>query len=897
MKNKIISLLLVIVLCFSFLLPNNAEVVRTDKKEVNAGNLVTVYTKGQYNNDFARQIAKEIVDYRSQRGIGSTYIESDLYYTARDRARDMSINYDEIRMLDGTVFTSKFGNPGIACYGLALSAYNIAKCFIDSTRGQIYLMNSRNISIGVGVYKNYNNDYYYVVVKENGYGNFTIPSTTENTGIVDLQALKDYIVEIKVDDLEKAHKFRTNTSYRIQNLLIRNEGLKTITSTPRYTQIENNSATWTSSNTNVATISSDGVLNALNVGTTTIRAQVGDAYEEYEITIQDEPILVESIRLNKSSFTLMEGDTDTINATYSPFNAEDIPVYNIADPSIISISSNGTITALKAGTTTINVHSSNVSVTATVTVNPKPVPVESIDIDDTLILEKGEQRQINVTILPENATNKTINWASTDTTVATVSSTGIVTAKKKGTATIMATTNNGKTALCSVTVTEIPVTGITLSRTSANLVVGQSVPISATVLPINAVNKEITWTSSDSSIASIEDNIITANSVGTATITATTYNGLTATCTVKVASSEVVVTGVTLSESYLVLTETERKTLVATITPSNATNKHITWTSSDPTVVSVSKDGKVTGLKLGQSIITATADNGQNDTCVVEVKESIPLNSISLDQTNITLNKGEKTTLSVIYNPSDTTDYKNVTWTSDENYIATVSSTGEVEAHSIGETTIHAIVGEFEAICTVSVVAEEELSFQDVPKSAWYYESVKEAFNRGIIAGYSPTKFGPNDNVTRGQLVTFLYRIEKEPAVTGTSKFSDVKEGEYYTDPVKWASNNHIVNGYGTTGKFGPNNKIIRQDLAVILNNYAKYKGYSYEEEYDLSGFADYNKVKGGYAEPALKWAVKNSVMSGKGLSNGTKALAPFDNTTRAQAAAMIVNFLDTFNQ
>ena len=77
----------------------------------------------------------------------------------------------------------------------------------------------------------------------------------------------------------------------------------------------------------------------------------------------------------------MEGDTDTINATYSPFNAEDVPVYNIADPSIISISSDGTITALKAGTTTITAYSTNVSVTATVTVNPKPVPVESVEIN------------------------------------------------------------------------------------------------------------------------------------------------------------------------------------------------------------------------------------------------------------------------------------------------------------------------------------------------------------------------------------------------------------------------------------------------------------------------------------------------------------------------------------
>ena len=295
-------------------------------------------------------------------------------------------------------------------------------------------------------------------------------------------------------------------------------------------------------------------------------------------------------------------------------------------------------------------------------------------------------------------------------------------------------------------------------------------------MPVDAADRSVTWTSSDPSVASIENKIITANKVGTATITATTSNGIKATCIVKVTSNEIAVTGITLSESFFILNEGENKTVVATIMPSNATNKALTWTSSDSSVASVDQNGKVTALRVGKATITATAVNGQKKACVVEVKA--PLKSISLSQTSITLKKGEKANLSVIYNPSYTTDDKKVTWTSDERYIADVSSTGEVETYFVGETKIHAKVGNFEAICTVKVVDEDGLSFIDVTKDAWYYDSVKEAFNRGIIAGYNATTFGPGDKVTRGQLVTFLYRLEKSPAVSETSKFSDVKERE-----------------------------------------------------------------------------------------------------------------------
>ena len=613
------------------------------------------------------------------------------------------------------------------------------------------------------------------------------------------------------------------------------------------------------------------------------------------ITVKAIP--VSSVTLNKDSVSFEVGDTDKLTATVLPENAGDKTInWSSSNTNVVTVDSQGNLKGIGVGVATIYARSNadrNISATCRVVVNAKTIPVTGISLNKTSItLVEKKNETLTATITPSDATNKTITWTSSDPTIATVSSTGKVTAKKKGTATITATTNNGKKATCTVTVTEIPVTSITLSKTSVDLIVGKSTSISATVLPVDAANKEVTWTSSNSSIASIEDKIITAHKAGTATITATTSNGLKATCTVTVTSNEVAVTGVTLSESFFILNEGESKTVVATITPSNATNKHLTWTSSEPTIASVDQNGKVTALKVGKSTITATADNGQKKTCVVEVKA--PLKSISLNKTSITLKKGEKANLNVIYNPSYTTDDKKVTWTSDERYIADVSSTGEVETYLVGETKIRAKVGKYEAVCTVKVVDEDGLPFVDVPKTAWYYNTVKEAYNRGIIAGYSSTIFGPGDKVTRGQLVTFLWRIEGQPEVTSSTPLKDIKEGQYYTKSVKWASKNKVVNGY-KSGNFGPNDPITRKDLAVILNNYAKYKGKVSSADQDLSIFADYKLVKGGYAEPALKWAVKYKVMSGQTIK-GKKYISPTNNATRAEAATMIVNFIKTFN-
>ena len=181
---------------------------------------------------------------------------------------------------------------------------------------------------------------------------------------------------------------------------------------------------------------------------------------------------------------------------------------------------------------------------------------------------------------------------------------------------------------------------------------------------------------------------------------------------------------------------------------------------------------------------------------------------------------------------------------------------------------------------------EEIMNFKDVSQNVWYYNSVKYCYDNGIIMGTTDTTFSPNTNITRGNLVTILWRMEGNPKVSGNIAFPDVKETDYYYEAVKWAEKSGVVHGYDT-GKFGPNNNISREQLATILNNYAKYKKKDTSDKADLTKFTDNKKIS-SYAREGVAWAVAKKVISGK--VNGTM-VDPQGKASRAEAAAMIQNY------
>ena len=254
-----------------------------------------------------------------------------------------------------------------------------------------------------------------------------------------------------------------------------------------------------------------------------------------------------------------------------------------------------------------------------------PIAVTSVTLDSTSItLIEGENHNLTATISPSNAENQKVLWSSNNSSVASVKD-GIVTAIKVGIATITAKSDDGgKTATCTVTVEAkaIPVTGVTLDKTSYKMIEGDEITLTATVNPENATNKNVSWSSSNAAVASVDNGKVTALKAGTTIITVKTEDGnKTATCTVTVEAKTIPVTGVTLDKTSYEMTEGDEITLTATVKPENATNKNVSWSSSNAAVASVD-NGKVKALKAGTTIITVkTEDGNKTATCEITVRE------------------------------------------------------------------------------------------------------------------------------------------------------------------------------------------------------------------------------------------------------------------------------------
>ena len=331
------------------------------------------------------------------------------------------------------------------------------------------------------------------------------------------------------------------------------------------------------------------------------------------------------------------------------------------------------------------------------------IPVSSISVNPTsLTLEEGETSNITATVNPSNATDKTVTWSSSSTAVATVKD-GVVTAVKEGSATITAKAG-GKTATCAVTVKGkfVAVTSVTLDKTSLEMTEGEEITLAATIKPENATEKDVTWTSDKTDVATVKDGKVTAVKEGTATITAKAGDQ-TATCKVTVKKGFVEVTSITLDKTSLSLGVGGEETLTATVKPDNATDKTVTWTSSSESIATV-KDGKVKAIKNGTATITAKAGDKTAKCIVVVSKSSVAVTSITLDKTSLSLTVGEEETLTATVKPDNATD-KTVTWTSSNSAVATVDN-GRVKGIKEGTATITAKAGSKTAKCNVTVKAE-----------------------------------------------------------------------------------------------------------------------------------------------------------------------------------------------
>lgn len=444
------------------------------------------------------------------------------------------------------------------------------------------------------------------------------------------------------------------------------------------------------------------------------------------------------------------------------------------------------------------------------------IPATSITLDPTeMTIEEGKTAELTATILPKNASNQIPKWdvigdvsgivyvyGTTSNTTRTVK------ALKVGTTTITATVA-GQTATCTVTVTPkaIPVESITLNKTQLSLVKGTTETLTATVLPTTATDKAVTWESSDTAVATVENGVVTAVAAGNATITAKAGEK-TATCAVTVTN------------------------------PSNSGSSSGGGSSTPRYAVTVpdkTENGSLSvsskNAKKGSDVtVTATPDKGY------EVDDIVAKDA-----------KGNKLTL------KDNGD-GTYTFTMPASKVTVTATFAEKKADE--------------------PVAPEKL-FADVSAEEYYYEAVKWASENGVTGGIGENLFGANLPCTRAQIVTFLWRAAGSPEPKGMSGFVDVSADAYYAKAVAWAVEQGIVSGTSAT-TFSPDAVCTRAQSVAFL-----YRAFG-EKVNKAAGFSDVSAD--AYYADAVAWAVENGVASGIGGG----LFAPDQDCARGQIVAFL---------
>ena len=380
---------------------------------------------------------------------------------------------------------------------------------------------------------------------------------------------------------------------------------------------------WISSDEAVAVVTDKGLVTPVGPGEATITVIVDKAHQATCVVRVTQP--AEGVFLNKTELKIQLGTSETLEATVQPAttNVKDLQ-WTSSNPEVASVDANGQVSALALGTADITVTTVDGGHTAVCKVTVIQ-SVTGITLDaKTATLRVGEQTlQLTAVVQPSDASDKSLVWTSSNAKVASVNETGLVTPLASGEALITVTTvDGGFSATCAVTVVQ-PVLSITLNETSININPDMTFELVAQINPYNADNKELEWKSSDESVVTVDQNgVVTGVETGVgreATITVTSKDsGVSATCVVRVTKD---VVGVELDCQYKRIEAGKEFQLTAIITPSDATNTNVVWTSSDSEVASVDATGKVTARSAGTAVITVTTEqNGYTATCKVVVR-------------------------------------------------------------------------------------------------------------------------------------------------------------------------------------------------------------------------------------------------------------------------------------
>ena len=397
--------------------------------------------------------------------------------------------------------------------------------------------------------------------------------------------------------------------------------------------------TWTSSNEQVAAVDSEGNVTGIGAGKATITAATQDGSKRKascKVTVQE---TVTAISLNETALSLNKGATKVLKVTGTPSSASLPSVsWTSSDTAVATVGKSGKVTAKDAGTATISatvVTKAGTTLTAECPVTVT-VPITKLELEHySVSMGVGDtQAMPKITITPAMPTSAGLTYTSSNEQVVTVSSDGVLTATGIGTATVVTTpTDSSSKARCTLTVNVVqPVTSIQLAD-SLRLTVDQLITLEATALPADATNKKKEWSSSDTSVVTVAyTGMVKAVGVGTAVITcaATDGSGTKAECTVTVYQP---VTSLSSSSgTKLVLTQGVTRTLPISVSPKNATDKSLTWTTTDAAVATVDDNNVVTAVAPGSCTVRCATNDGSDRSLsfsiIVEPKQSVSITAI-----------------------------------------------------------------------------------------------------------------------------------------------------------------------------------------------------------------------------------------------------------------------------
>jgi uncharacterized protein YjdB len=623
--------------------------------------------------------------------------------------------------------------------------------------------------------------------------------------------------------------------------------------------------TWKSSNTGVATVSDLGIVTAKSKGSVkiTVSYKSGSTTASASHTLQIKQ-KVTRVQMSDSSLSMYVGDMDMVEGTPLPANANDIAnwvTYASSNTSVASVDKYGNIKGLRVGIAIVSATfinkgvitglrggSKDEAVKDECIVTVKEVLPSAISLDLTQYsCYTSQKKQLHATVLPNNATNKAVTWSSSDTNIATVSQTGLVTAVSEGTATITAKTVSGaKQASCIFDIEYFAFDEILLDAESAVIYVGKTERITASYTP-----SDIEWKIGDSSVATIADTDmsdnaeypsgwceIVAHKKGETILTATAiYDGneITKTCIIKVRN--ISPTNLTFPESQKTMYVGDSESLTATVTPSDATVGGIVYESSDESIAKIDKNGRITAVKtnvdsgeiISDCIISATIegeDDEENSVSYFALCELKVLNvqptSIGLTPSVLNIEVGDKpVSMSAEVKPGNVT-VKDVLYVSDNEAIASVDENGIVTPVASGKTKIRVFSAADEDIyaeCTVSVIppySENIVLKEDCIKIGIGHMDLIQ-----ILAAPGKITFESNDTdiaevdgngwvtgISRGSAEVILssYDEDKDRTVTATCLINVIR----YVEQINFDKEEYVLNT--PEGNFQINAEVLPED-------------------------------------------------------------------------------------